>query len=80
MRYLEGVINTRDEELRRRGVIISQLTQRIPELEPNRNSAHDESLAETRETSTATTPTGKSMTDVQETLQPRSRWSRVFGS
>ena len=33
VRYLEGIISTRAEEIRKRDVIISQLTQRIPELE-----------------------------------------------
>ncbi len=31
--YLREIINTRDEEIRRRDVIISQLTSRIPEIE-----------------------------------------------
>src|SRR5215210_2809394 len=31
--YLEGIISTRDEEIRRRDVIISQLTERIPAIE-----------------------------------------------
>src|SRR5215212_129100 len=33
VRYLEGIITTRDEEIRRRDVIISQLTDRIPAIE-----------------------------------------------
>ena len=31
--YLREIVATRDEEIRRRDVIISQLTQRIPEIE-----------------------------------------------
>jgi hypothetical protein len=31
--YLEDIIPTKDEEIRRRDVIISQLSQRIPKLE-----------------------------------------------
>jgi len=31
--YLREIVATRDEEIRRRDVIISQLTSRIPEIE-----------------------------------------------
>ena len=37
--YLREMIATRDEEIRRRDVIISQLTSRIPEIEPPRERA-----------------------------------------
>jgi hypothetical protein len=33
VRYLESIITTRDDEIRRRDVIISQLTERIPAIE-----------------------------------------------
>jgi hypothetical protein len=36
--YLREIVATRDEEIRRRDVIISQLTQRIPEIEAPRES------------------------------------------
>jgi hypothetical protein len=74
--YLEGIISTRDEEIRRRDVIISQLTQRIPEIEsPSEPSDGDQ------EASTA--PEGADHQDSSEatprTVQ-RPWWRRVFGS
>jgi excisionase family DNA binding protein len=47
---LRGVITTRDEEIRRRDVIISQLTSRIPELEAS---------PEARESPESSAPTGE---------------------
>ena len=38
--YLREMIAARDEEIRRRDVIISQLTSRIPEIEPPREQTH----------------------------------------
>src|ERR687898_806599 len=37
--YLKSVIQTRDEELRRKDHIIAALTERIPELEPASNGS-----------------------------------------
>jgi excisionase family DNA binding protein len=55
---LRGVITTRDEEIRRRDVIISQLTSRIPELEAS---------PEARESPESSAPTGE-LKEVREEL------------
>jgi excisionase family DNA binding protein len=36
--YLKGVVATRDEELRRVHILLSQMAQRVPELEPARDA------------------------------------------
>jgi len=70
--YLEGIIDTRDEEIRRRDVIISQLTQRIPEIEPR-----SESSDENQNTPTSEHQNGSEGT--QENVH-RPWWRRVFGA
>src|SRR5215208_3654617 len=39
--YLKAVVQTRDEELRRKDHIIAALTERIPELEPPREASRE---------------------------------------
>ena len=39
--YLKAVVQTRDEELRRKDHIIAALTERIPELEPPREAPRE---------------------------------------
>src|SRR5215210_6511975 len=74
--YLEGIISTRDEEIRRRDVIISQLTQRIPEIEsPSEPSDGDQ---ESSTVSEGANHQGSSEA-AQRTVQ-RPWWRRVFGS
>jgi hypothetical protein len=69
--YLREIVATRDEEIRRRDVIISQLTQRIPEIEAPSETA------EPRPDSPAPEPAGGG---AQEGAEPRSWWQRMFGS
>jgi hypothetical protein len=82
--YLREMIATRDEEIRRRDVIISQLTSRIPEIEPPREH-----------TASSQVPPGgpESAGEEPERAEPRpaagsaqegaggvSWWRRVFGT
>ena len=73
--YLEGIIDTRDEEIRRRDVIISQLTQRIPEIEPPSEPSDRNQRASTANEGTEH-QNGSEGTQVS--LQ-RPWWRRVFG-
>src|SRR5215210_3712173 len=74
--YLEGIISTRDEEIRRRDVIISQLTQRIPEIEPPSEPSDGNQSAPTVQEGT---PHQKANEGAQEGVL-RPWWRRVFGS
>jgi hypothetical protein len=68
--YLREIVATRDEEIRRRDVIISQLTQRIPEIEAPEDASQS---AEPR----SSTPTSTEATaEAQEGAEPRSWWQR----
>jgi hypothetical protein len=74
--YLEGIISTRGEEIRRRDVIISQLTQRIPEIEPPSEPSDGNQSAGTVQEA-AEHQNGSE--GVQEGVQ-RPWWRRVFAS
>jgi hypothetical protein len=87
--YLREIVATRDEEIRRRDVIISQLTQRIPEIEPPRVPAQDPAPPESRQEppkSPGTPPEASAPTDAvgeaqegAERPEQRSWWRRMFG-
>lgn len=73
--FLQRELENRTEELRRRDVIISQLTQRIPELEPNRQQEAPSDAAEEAERVEPRPAAG----GAQEGAQPRpSWWRRMF--
>jgi hypothetical protein len=75
------MIATRDEEIRRRDVIISQLTSRIPEIEPPREQTPAQEVPGAAETAgegserAAPRPAAGSTQDGAE----RPWWRRVFG-
>jgi hypothetical protein len=81
--YLREMIATRDEEIRRRDVIISQLTSRIPEIEaPREHTASPqvppggpESAGEEPERAEARPAAGSA----QEGAEGVSWWRRIFG-
>ena len=91
--YLREIVATRDEEIRRRDVIISQLTQRIPEIEPPRDPAQEPAPPESRQEPAEppeTAPEASAPTDAGVEAQepperpdseaPRSSWwRRMFG-
>jgi excisionase family DNA binding protein len=66
--YLKSVVQTRDEELRRKDHIIAALTERIPELEPASNGS-----SEPREASQTASE------EASGTPPPPSWWKRFFG-
>src|SRR5919107_5627234 len=75
--YLKAVIQTRDEELRRKDHIIAALTERIPELEAPR-----EARSEAREghvMASEEADKGKAPPEQQEPSQRRSWWRSFFG-
>jgi excisionase family DNA binding protein len=75
--YLKAVIQTRDEELRRKDHIIAALTERIPELEAPR-----EARSEAREghvMASEEADKGKAPPEQQEPSQRRSWWRAFFG-
>ena len=84
--YLKAVIQTRDheleartEELRRKDHIIAALTERIPELEPPRESREfPESASETPEDPDTAEP--RSTTEEPQEQTSRPWWRRMFGS
>jgi len=71
--YLKAVVQTRDEELRRKDHIIAALTERIPELEPPREASREarESPRTTSEEPSATSPPPDE--------EHPSWWKRFFG-
>jgi excisionase family DNA binding protein len=71
--YLKAVVQTRDEELRRKDHIIAALTERIPELEPPR-----EASSETREAPRMTSE-NHSGTSPPPDEEHASWWKRFFG-
>jgi len=72
---LREVISTRDEEIRRRDVIISQLTERIPAIEAPRDETEaPETVEEGPERAEPRPAAG----EAQEGTQ-RPWWRRVFG-
>jgi hypothetical protein len=73
--YLEGIISTRDEEIRRRDVIISQITQRIPEIDPASEPSDGNQRATTVHEGSQHQNGGAGL---QESVQ-RPWWRRVFG-
>jgi hypothetical protein len=75
--YLKAVVQTRDEELRRKNHIIAALTERIPELEP----AKDSPPGRRESARTASDGTGKGEVPSEESPTPtqRSFWARLFG-
>jgi hypothetical protein len=79
--YLREIVATRDEEIRRRDVIISQLTSRIPEIEPPREQTPAQEVPGAAETAGegsergAPRPAAGSAQDGAE----RPWWRRVFG-
>jgi excisionase family DNA binding protein len=75
--YLKAVVQTRDEELRRKDHIIAALTERIPELEAPR-----EARSEAREghvMASEEADKGKAPPEQQEPSQRRSWWRSFFG-
>jgi hypothetical protein len=71
--YMKAIISTRDEELRRKDHIIAALTERIPELEPAKESPPD-----ARE-GVVTDYDGAGEGDVHPKQEKRvSWWRRVF--
>ena len=81
--YLRDVIATRDEEIRRRDVIISQLTQanaalaaRVPELEAAESPSEG---AERPAEAGAGVGHPAGDTAPQNASEPRSWWRRMFG-
>jgi excisionase family DNA binding protein len=73
---LREVISTRDEEIRRRDVIISQLTERIPAIEAPRDEAEaPEAVEEPERAEPRSGAPG-----AQEGAQRRPWWRRMFGS
>jgi hypothetical protein len=73
---LREVITTRDEEIRRRDVIISQLTERIPAIEAPRDEPETpETVEEEPERAERRSSAGEG----QESEQ-RPWWRRIFGS
>jgi hypothetical protein len=71
--YLREIVATRDEEIRRRDVIISQLTQRIPEIEapapqPAPSQASEEAAQQPEDRS-----------GPQNDAERVSWWRKVFG-
>ena len=71
--YLKAVVQTRDEELRRKDHIIAALTERIPELEPPREVSREarESPRTASEEPSATSPPSDE--------EHPSWWKRFFG-
>jgi len=74
--YLERIISTRDEEIRRRDVIISQLTQRIPEIEPTSEPSDGNEGASTIQERAE----HQNGSDAAQGSVQRAWWRRVFGS
>jgi excisionase family DNA binding protein len=73
---LREVITTRDEEIRRRDVIIRQLTERIPAIEAPSEAAREspETVEEAPDRAEPHPATGEAQGGVQ-----RPWWRRVFG-
>lgn len=72
--FLQRELEHRTEEIRRRDVIISQLTQRIPELEPGApGSAEQERSVAHQETANGS----PRETETKEP-EPQSWWRRIF--
>lgn len=71
--HLSRIIDTRDEEIRRRDTIIMSLTQRIPELEaPSETRDAPETVSEGEDR-------GEAPPEPQEPVERRSWWRRFFG-
>jgi hypothetical protein len=86
IRVLEEQLRLRAEEIQRRDVIISQLTQanaalaqRVPELEAPVAPEPPGAPERPAEGTVEPTPSQEPVRDAQEAAQPRSWWRRVFG-
>ena len=75
--HLSRIIDTRDEEIRRRDTIIMTLSQRIPELEGPSDHHGDERGAS--ETTSPRSDRGDGRGDLQEPAERRSWWRKFFG-
>ena len=75
--YLKSVVQTRDEELRRKDHIIAALTERIPELEPPREASREP--REGQVTASEEADKGTTPPEQQEPSQRRSWWRAFFG-
>src|SRR5215203_536368 len=75
--YLKAVVQTRDEELRRKDHIIAALTERIPELEPPA-STEQRDVPESAPAPQAGAETPSDAESSQEPTQRRSWLSRFF--
>jgi len=76
--FLRRELENRTEEIRRRDVIISQLTSRIPEIEAPGSPEPREAPTEATEQPGRVEPQ-PSVEGTQEGAQPRSWWRRMFG-
>jgi hypothetical protein len=77
--YLREIVATRDEEIRRRDVIISQLTQRIPEIEAPRELPVTPDSRGPTDTPTDAGGEAQEATEVVQEEPRRGFWSRLFG-
>jgi hypothetical protein len=80
--YLREIVATRDEEIQRRDVIISQLTQRIPELPAAAAGPPSEPRGSPESPGPADIPTddaGVGPETATERPDERSWWRRLFG-
>ena len=77
--YLKAVVQTRDEELRRKDHIIAALTERIPELEAPREATASPDAREGHETPSEAADKSKVPPEQQQPAQRRSWLRAVFG-
>jgi hypothetical protein len=78
VRYLEGIITTRGEEIRRRDVIISQLTDRIPAIEAQASPESPESPTAATE-QPGRVESQPQVEGAQDGAERRSWWREFFG-
>jgi hypothetical protein len=76
IKFLQKELHDRTEEIRRRDVIISQLTQRIPELESASEPTDSRQSARTVQE----TPVYQEQSNGTQEDRQRPWWRRVFGS
>jgi hypothetical protein len=75
VRYLEGIVSTRDDEIRRRDVIISQLTDRIPAIEAPQEPPESPTAATEQPGRVEPQP---AVEGTPEGTERRSWWQRMF--
>jgi hypothetical protein len=75
--YLREMLTTRDEEIRRRDVIISQLTDRIPAIEAPPSEPPESPTAATEQPGRVEP---QAQVEGQQTPDTRPWWQRWFGS